>query len=30
MGFAEVAILQRTGYKFGREMDLVLMQKFLR
>lgn len=30
MGYAEVAILQRTGYKFGREMDLVLMQKFLR
>ncbi|MCZ8333131.1 MAG: GNAT family N-acetyltransferase [Rhodobacteraceae bacterium] len=29
MGFAEVAILQRVGYKFGRTMDLVLMQKFL-
>jgi len=29
MGFAEVAILQRVGHKFGREMDLVLMQKFL-
>lgn len=30
MGYAEVAILQRVGFKFGREMDLVLMQKFLR
>lgn len=30
IGFAEVAILQRVGHKFGREMDLVLMQKFLR
>ena len=29
MGFAEVAILQRVGFKFGRTMDLVLMQKFL-
>ena len=29
MGFAEVAILQRVGFKFGRAMDLVLMQKFL-
>lgn len=29
MGFAEVAILQRVGFKFGRSMDLVLMQKFL-
>jgi len=28
-GFAEVAILQRVGFKFGRTMDLVLMQKFL-
>lgn len=30
MGFETVAILQRVGFKFGREMDLVLMQKFLR
>lgn len=30
LGFAEVAILQRVGFKFGRSMDLVLMQKFLR
>ena len=30
LGFVEVAILQRVGHKFGREMDLVLMQKFLR
>lgn len=29
IGFAEVAILQRVGFKFGRTMDLVLMQKFL-
>lgn len=29
MGFAEVAVLQRVGFKFGRAMDLVLMQKFL-
>lgn len=29
IGFAEVAILQRVGHKFGRTMDLVLMQKFL-
>ena len=29
LGYAEVAILQRVGYKFGRTMDLVLMQKFL-
>lgn len=29
MGFAQVAILQRVGFKFGRTMDLVLMQKFL-
>ena len=28
-GFSEVAILQRVGFKFGRTMDLVLMQKFL-
>ncbi len=29
MGYAQVAILQRVGYKFGRALDLVLMQKFL-
>lgn len=29
MGYAEVAVLQRVGFKFGRSMDLVLMQKFL-
>lgn len=29
MGYQQVAILQRVGFKFGREMDLVLMQKFL-
>lgn len=29
MGYTEVAILQRVGFKFGRAMDLVLMQKFL-
>ena len=29
MGYAEVAVLQRVGFKFGRTMDLVLMQKFL-
>jgi L-amino acid N-acyltransferase YncA len=29
MGYAQVAILQRVGFKFGRAMDLVLMQKFL-
>lgn len=29
IGFAEVARLRRVGYKFGRWMDLVLMQKFL-
>jgi len=29
IGFTEVAILQRVGFKFGREMDLILMQKFL-
>lgn len=29
LGFAEVAVLQRVGFKFGRMMDLVLMQKFL-
>lgn len=30
IGFTEVAILQRVGFKFGRALDLVLMQKFLR
>ncbi len=29
MGYTQVAILQRVGFKFGRPMDLVLMQKFL-
>lgn len=29
MGYTEVAILQRVGFKFGRALDLVLMQKFL-
>ncbi len=29
MGYEQVAILQRVGFKFGRAMDLVLMQKFL-
>ncbi|MES2970375.1 MAG: N-acetyltransferase family protein [Pseudomonadota bacterium] len=29
LGFAEVAVLRRVGHKFGRWMDLVLMQKFL-
>lgn len=29
IGFAEVARLQQVGYKFGRYMDLVLLQKFL-
>lgn len=29
IGFHEVARLQQVGYKFGRYMDLVLMQKFL-
>lgn len=29
IGFAEIAILPAVGYKFGRWMDLVLMQKFL-
>ncbi len=29
LGFAEVARLQQVGYKFGRYIDLVLMQKFL-
>ncbi|HMO72543.1 MAG TPA: N-acetyltransferase family protein [Paracoccaceae bacterium] len=29
MGYAEVARLREVGWKFGRWMDLVLMQKFL-
>ncbi len=29
IGFAEVARLPQVGFKFGRWMDLVLMQKFL-
>ena len=29
VGFAEVARLPEVGYKFGRWMDLVLMQRFL-
>ncbi len=29
MGYTQVAILQRVGFKFGRALDLVLMQKFL-
>lgn len=29
MGYAETAILPQVGYKFGRYIDLVLMQKFL-
>lgn len=29
IGFAEVARLRQVGHKFGRYMDLVLMQKFL-
>ena len=29
IGFAEVAVLREVGFKFGRRMDLVLMQKFL-
>ena len=29
LGFAEAAILREVGFKFGRYMDLVLMQKFL-
>lgn len=29
LGFAEVAVLREVGFKFGRRMDLVLMQKFL-
>jgi phosphinothricin acetyltransferase len=29
LGYAETAILPKVGWKFGRWMDLVLMQKFL-
>ena len=29
IGFAEVAVLPQVGHKFGRYMDLVLMQKIL-
>jgi phosphinothricin acetyltransferase len=29
LGYAEIAIIPQAGYKFGRFMDLVLMQKFL-
>lgn len=29
MGYAEVATIAQAGFKFGRYMDLVLMQKFL-
>ncbi|MBC2837101.1 GNAT family N-acetyltransferase [Paragemmobacter straminiformis] len=29
IGYAEVAVLRQVGHKFGRYMDLVLMQKFL-
>lgn len=29
VGFAEVAVIPQVGHKFGRWMDLVLMQKFL-
>ena len=29
IGYAEIAIIPQAGYKFGRFMDLVLMQKFL-
>ncbi|QYK43092.1 MAG: N-acetyltransferase [Paracoccaceae bacterium] len=29
IGYAEVAVLHRVGWKFGRWFDLVLMQKFL-
>lgn len=29
LGFTEIAILPQVGFKFGRWMDLVLMQKFL-
>ncbi|HEY6918550.1 MAG TPA: GNAT family N-acetyltransferase [Tabrizicola sp.] len=29
MGYREIAIIPEAGFKFGRYMDLVLMQKFL-
>lgn len=29
LGYAEIATIPQAGYKFGRFMDLVLMQKFL-
>jgi L-amino acid N-acyltransferase YncA len=29
MGYAHIATIPQAGYKFGRYMDLVLMQKFL-
>lgn len=29
MGYAEIAVVPEVGYKFGRWMDLVLMQKML-
>lgn len=29
MGFKKVAVLPEVGFKFGRWMDLILMQKFL-
>ena len=29
MGYAHIATIPEAGYKFGRYMDLVLMQKFL-
>ena len=29
LGYREVAIIREAGFKFGRFMDLVLMQKFL-
>ena len=29
LGYAEVAVLREVGHKFGRWMDLVLLQKFL-
>lgn len=29
IGYVEVAIIREAGFKFGRFMDLVLMQKFL-
>lgn len=29
MGYAQIAIIPQAGFKFGRFLDLVLMQKFL-